>query len=157
MRVSARAVLLDGEDRLLLLRGHDPDDPTRDTFWFTVGGGMEPGESAEAALRREAQEEVGLEALDVGPLLWTHHTRFRLAGRDFDQENLFFLARTDTTATDDAGQEDVEREIITGVRWWTLDELRTTTDELFPPRLADLLADLLQHGPPPEPVALPRD
>jgi hypothetical protein len=38
------------------------------------------------------------------------------------------------------------------VRWWTLDELEATTDKLSPRRLPSALRDLLERGPPPEPI-----
>jgi nucleoside triphosphatase len=38
--------------------------------WGLPGGGIEPGERMEAALRREIQEEVGLEINDIQPLLF---------------------------------------------------------------------------------------
>ena len=48
--------------------------PDRGVFpgqWGLPGGGIEPGEEAEAALRRELREEVGLEVSQVEPLFFT--------------------------------------------------------------------------------------
>jgi nucleoside triphosphatase len=48
--------------------------PERGVFpgqWGLPGGGIEPGEEAEAALRRELREEIGLEVSDVEPLFFT--------------------------------------------------------------------------------------
>src|SRR5699024_7998792 len=42
-RTAARVLLFDEADRLLLVRGHDADDPGR-SWWFTIGGGIDPGE-----------------------------------------------------------------------------------------------------------------
>ncbi|MCZ9340813.1 NUDIX domain-containing protein, partial [Streptomyces sp. TRM76130] len=52
MREVARVVLLDPEDRILLLHGHEPGDPA-DDWWFTPGGGVEGDETREEAARRE--------------------------------------------------------------------------------------------------------
>ena len=58
-RRAARVILLDDSDRVLLLRGHDVDQPERG-WWFTVGGGIDAGEDARAAAVREVREETGL-------------------------------------------------------------------------------------------------
>ncbi|HEY3259056.1 MAG TPA: NUDIX domain-containing protein [Pseudonocardiaceae bacterium] len=59
------AVVHDDHGRLLLVRR--ATEPGRG-LWSLPGGRVEPGESDEAALRRELQEEVGL-AVRVGPLV----------------------------------------------------------------------------------------
>jgi 8-oxo-dGTP pyrophosphatase MutT (NUDIX family) len=53
MVLGARAALVDG-DRVLLLRH------TYMPGWHFPGGGVEPGETAESAARREAEEETGI-------------------------------------------------------------------------------------------------
>ena len=56
IRPAARAIVLDPDDRILLVRFEFPDG----TFWATPGGGIEPGETPEEAVRRELAEEAGL-------------------------------------------------------------------------------------------------
>ena len=56
VRRSARAILLDGDELILIKRVK----PGREPYWVTVGGGVEDYDaSVEAALRREVFEEVG--------------------------------------------------------------------------------------------------
>ena len=43
-RRAARVLLIDDQDRVLLFEGFDPEVPDV-RFWFTAGGGVEPGES----------------------------------------------------------------------------------------------------------------
>jgi ADP-ribose pyrophosphatase YjhB (NUDIX family) len=56
VRRSARAILLDGDELVLIKR----TKPGREPYWVTVGGGVEvDDESVEAALHREVFEELG--------------------------------------------------------------------------------------------------
>jgi 8-oxo-dGTP pyrophosphatase MutT (NUDIX family) len=150
-REAARVLLLDADDRLLLFRGCDPDRPER-TFWFTPGGGLDPGESHERAALREVREETGLEALELGPAVWRRRALFTFLGVAYDQREVFFLARCAPFDVDAAGWGATEREAISAHRWWTLEELGATTDELAPADLPQRLAQLLADGPPDEPV-----
>ncbi len=61
LRPSARAIILDEDDRILLCRFEFLRDGQHVVVWATPGGGVEPGETLLAALRRELLEEVGLE------------------------------------------------------------------------------------------------
>ncbi|WP_407691660.1 NUDIX domain-containing protein [Pseudonocardia thermophila] len=51
-------LLLDSSGRLLLFRAFDPADPAN-TWWYTVGGAVEPGEALRSAAVREVREETG--------------------------------------------------------------------------------------------------
>jgi 8-oxo-dGTP pyrophosphatase MutT (NUDIX family) len=55
-RRSARAILIDGSDLLLIKRTR----PGQASYWVTIGGGVEPGDATlEDAVRREVLEEIG--------------------------------------------------------------------------------------------------
>jgi hypothetical protein len=41
---------------------------------------------------------------------------------------------------------------VTAQRWWTRDELDAATALFSPRRLPSLLRELLEHGPPAEPI-----
>ncbi|WP_299638368.1 NUDIX domain-containing protein [Devosia sp.] len=75
MVLGARAALLDG-DRVLLLRH------TYMPGWHFPGGGVEPGETAEEAARREAEEETGLRVEGPMTLLGLYLQKHEATNRD---------------------------------------------------------------------------
>ncbi|MET7451786.1 NUDIX hydrolase [Streptomyces sp. NPDC005574] len=153
MRKVARLVLLDPQDRILLLHGHEPDDPANN-WWFTPGGGLEGDETREEAARRELVEETGITEVELGPVLWRRRCSFPFAGRRWDQDEWYYLARTTQTATGATGLTELERRSLRGARWWTCQELAQAHETVYPTRLAGLLRRLLDDGPPAGPVTL---
>lgn len=98
--------VLDADDRLLL--GHAPHWPER--RFSTLAGYVEPGESVEAAVRREVAEEVGVVVGDVsyrGSQPWPFPASLMLA----------FVARASTT------ELRLDDDEITDARWFTRSEL----------------------------------
>src|ERR1700741_4782643 len=86
-RQAARVLLLDAAGRVLLLRGFDPAMPAH-RYWFTVGGGLDDGESMLDAAARELFEETGLRVSPdrlEGPV-WHERTRFPFDGHWYVQE-----------------------------------------------------------------------
>ncbi len=145
VRSAARLLLLDEEDRLLLVRGHDPDEPDRH-WWFTVGGGIDAGESPRQAAVRELAEETGLqvpaEAL-VGPVL-RRTALFDFARRTVRQHEDFFLARIEAPGMlVHHGWTEIELQFMDEARWWPVDELVVQTEQVFPEGLAGVVSDLL--------------
>ncbi|MDI3420842.1 NUDIX hydrolase [Streptomyces luteolus] len=162
VRKVARVVLLDPEDRILLLYGHEPDDPdaSGDTWWFTPGGGLEGDETREEAALRELAEETGITDAELGPVLWRRTCSFPFAGRRWNQDEWYFLARTGQlaptarTAADMPGLTELEQRSVSGMRWWTCEELSATHETVYPTKLAGLLKTLLDEGPPASPAVL---
>ncbi|MGB8692993.1 MAG: 8-oxo-dGTP diphosphatase MutT [Steroidobacteraceae bacterium] len=70
IRVAA-AVLRDSQGRVLVCQR--PAGKTLAGLWEFPGGKLEPGEAAEAALRRELFEELGIEVRSCRPLMQLQH------------------------------------------------------------------------------------
>ena len=150
-RVGARVLVVDGRDRVLLLHGRDPADPAAGSWWFTPGGGVDPGETVEQAARRELAEETGLVAADLGRPVWVRTAEFGFLGRRYRQQETFFLVRVEAHRVDTGGWTQIERDSVDGYRWWSLDELAGTVDVVHPRTLGVELARLLTDGVPAEP------
>lgn len=143
-RRGARVLLVDRSaetPRLLLMRGHDPNAPTR-AFWFTPGGGLEEGESAREAAVRELAEETGfvLETHELRGPVWTRTAVFDFASLPYSQlEHIFVADLKDAQAHERAVAEWTEQEVdsLDAVEWLTLEELRMDGREVFPAKLLE--------------------
>ncbi|GAC1443599.1 MAG: hypothetical protein NVSMB55_17580 [Mycobacteriales bacterium] len=141
LRHAARVLLVDGAGRVLLFRGHDPGRPEAGSWWFTVGGGVDDGESHREAAARELFEETGLAVEPdslTGPL-HREYAEFTIAGVDYRQDNEFYAAHIDAHEVDTGGFTDLETELVLEHRWWSTADLRTTKDTVYPECLPDLV------------------
>ncbi len=149
-RYTARVILVDPADRVLLFRF--------DRGWLTPGGGLDPGETVEAGAVRELLEETGhrVDPADLGPVVAVCSGRWSTPeGVEFDAVDHYFFVRAADDSIDLSGHQEIERRVLTGHRWWPLDELTATSDRIFPAGLAGLLARLLRGAVPAAPVELP--
>jgi 8-oxo-dGTP pyrophosphatase MutT (NUDIX family) len=161
MRESVRALVLDPDDCVLLVRFEFPQA----TVWALPGGGVEPDEDPLEALRRELHEELGLapDEFEIGPYVWDRTieidfvhgpTGARWAG----QHDRIHLVRTPRFEPQPAFTwEQLRAERMHELRWWSPDELRqaerTPAPPMFAPRRLLTFLDLLRRdGPPPSPI-----
>ncbi|MET8955695.1 carbamoyltransferase C-terminal domain-containing protein [Streptomyces sp. NPDC004393] len=147
LREAARAIVLDADDRVLLLR-YDENGG----FWATPGGSLEDGEDHATATLRELSEELGIDekAVELAAQLAERSKDRLVGGREVRQVEKYFLTRVSAADVEPAraSQPDNIREHS----WWTVAELRATAKTVYPLGLADLLSDVLAHGAPMRPV-----
>ena len=151
VRPSARILLLDEHDRLLLWRAPAVDAPF---IWFTTGGALEPGETYEKAALRELWEETGLTSTQLGPWVWSRRHLFRdVALGWIDSIERYYVLRVPNAHVDISGHTQLEREWVKEHRWWSLDEIQAATTETFVPRrLGELLPPVIAGQIPNEPI-----
>ncbi len=151
VRNLARVILVDPQDRVLLLRYQhesvDPRDPGLTTYWVPPGGGLQAGESFPDAAKREVLEETGIRIADAGRWVWTREVNLMRRGEETTYHERYFLTKTDDTVVRPTNPD--ADSIVPA--WWSRDQIRSSAEVFLPGGLAGLLDDLSSHGPPAEP------
>ncbi len=145
-RLAGRVIAIDPAGRALLFFYDDP--PPKGKHWSTPGGGVEPGEDFHAAARRELFEETGWADVPVPPeevlvdsnVQWSYLNGKTTLCRQHDH---YFVGRVAEEARPLGAVAAMHASdgIVTH-RWWTLAELDETTEDVYPPGLADLIRRL---------------
>lgn len=124
-------------DQLLVLVGTDETKP--ETFARPLGGGIEPGERAEDALRREIREELGLELVNVRRLDVVENI-FRYQGEPGHEIVFLFEAEfDDRSAYESESLPGLEGDEAFTAHWLSPRELQERGWPLYPDGLPEIL------------------
>mgnify|MGYP004449162891 CR=1 FL=1 len=121
--ISVTAVIQDPDGRYLITQRSE-DKPWGAGWWEFPGGGVNAGETPEAAAAREAGEETGLDLSDCSPELIFSYKRVNPEERNNYYMDLYRFVKDFTE--EDVTVQDSE---VQGFRLATLEEIRELGDQ----------------------------
>jgi 8-oxo-dGTP pyrophosphatase MutT (NUDIX family) len=142
-RYTSRIILLSPAETFLLFMTQAPDS-SGFSRWITPGGGVEAGESHLEAAIRELHEETG-RLIPVNPepvwrlefdVSWDQATHNRGIAE-------YFVARSEEFEPDSTLWTAEEHVDVSAWKWWSVPQLRATTDPYEPLPLPDVVESLL--------------
>jgi 8-oxo-dGTP pyrophosphatase MutT (NUDIX family) len=125
-------------NRILVFEGHDSIKD--ETYYRPLGGGIEFGESSEAAVRREIMEELHSEIEDLKYLGMLENI-FTVNGKPGHEFVMIYDGALKMTGLYEQAVMDVEEangEVIRAL-WKSLDEFGERKSILYPPGLLEML------------------
>ena len=142
-RETARIMLVDEKNRIFLLKTHFDPEVGLPPRWLTPGGGIDSGETTLEAAVRELREETGMRVNpeELGEPALVSSGRWDWA------DGLSYHTYTDTIYElkvqnfdpDTSGFTQDELRDILEYRWWTIQELMQSDEQLAPHELREWL------------------
>ena len=147
VRRSSRAVVLDERERVLLYRFVSPEARPSGAY---PAAGSRPARAGrkrcDVSSGRRSASTTRLWALSCG-----HESSASSGTVSCARPSRYYLVRAEAEELTPELAVETE-EGMHEYRWWTLGELASSDVVRWPTRLAELLEDLLEHGPPARPI-----
>jgi len=160
-RNSIKTLLLNENNELLLMCCNDPkttslDGKSRKLFWTCIGGEIEEGEDVKQAALREIYEETSIESkyIKLGPIVWHGEFSLILSGKPTHIKQQFIVAHTTAKTFSLENLTKEETPIVTHLKWFSLKDLQSCPDIIYPVVLRDHITDIVVGNYPKEPLEL---
>jgi 8-oxo-dGTP pyrophosphatase MutT (NUDIX family) len=142
-RPSARLLITTPKRRVLLFRFvHKTGALAGKAHWATPGGGVEHGETFAEAAIRELREETGIREVQVSRPVGRREVPLQLPdGERVLAVEQYFVVNTSTESISCDGWTAEEREVMADHRWWSREDLSSTTETVYPEGLVEMLIE----------------
>jgi 8-oxo-dGTP pyrophosphatase MutT (NUDIX family) len=154
IRETARLVLIDPQNRLLLMKVNDPatfslnQSSVKSPLWVTLSGEIQSGEDVIATAKRELFEETGITDAEIGPAIWYGEQDLIWKGELTRLKETFVVVKTSDSQIVDIYRTPEEQLAMLEVKWWHIDELEKTSETILPPNLAKFIYPILTQNYP---------
>ena len=140
-RNAARLLVINPARQVLLFRfQHKGDALDGCDHWATPGGGLEEGETFEAAAIRELHEETGLHIDAVGTSVAERSFSMMLpSGETVLSVERYFVVHADGERLTRDGWTADETRVMTEHKWWSVAELQETAETVWPENLIQMM------------------
>ena len=144
IRITARVVVINDENKILLLKIKDGANHC----WLTPGGKMEEGETALETAKRELFEETGIQSADfMESHAWYCEHVITINKVPTLLKEHIFLAYVKTSDVHFENLLDYERDEIMNYWWWNISEFIEKKEAMHPQNLAlDIQTFLERNG-----------
>ena len=142
-RKAARLLVISPSRKVLLFRFvHKEGALAGRNYWATPGGGVEAGETFQAAALRELREETGIVVSAVqAPVADRRFSLMLPSGETVLAIEQYFVvhAQNEVLSRDEWTVQ--EAQVMADHHWWSADELLSTADTVWPEALIDMLVN----------------
>lgn len=140
-RPSSRILLIDQNHRILLFRFVYTNGVLGGReWWATPGGALETDETFAEAARRELFEETGIISDIRDPHVAEKEFVLQMpSGEQVLAKERFFVVRVTDQSVSKLNWTDEERHVMKDFKWWSVAELMTTNEVVFPENILEIL------------------